>query len=265
MKRLITVMLNRGMHACCHPCSFVSINKAVSKQNVSVSSQMSSWKDYLKTPSKKMSKQVKESKSQSKKKTAEESGHDRPQSPAKEIDSTVNSSSDEDVNTPPIKPRSGKVGTKPAPIPEDVIEEPPTSQDAQYQVVSYKKKQLKMKPEDLCGKFCDKSLYTKKGIIFNILNNQCHGTSQFVRALRIDLSDPAHLNKYLETNFLFLKKTAVLHVHEYYLTSRVNLGMSSDLTLDEYSPSFTFASLSEACYPMGSKKAPCGTGCSRSS
>jgi hypothetical protein len=220
---------------------------------------MSNWKDYLKTSPKMSTKPSKEPKSSKKK--AAEGNEGRSLSPVAKVESFAESSSEEDSGAPQVKPRSNKVASKPAPVPEEDTKDdhPPTAQDAQYQLVSHKKRQAQPKAEDLCGKFCDKSLYTKKGIIFNILNNQCHGTSQFVRALRIELSDPVHLNKYLETNFAFLKKTAVLHVHDYYSTSRVNLGMATDLTLDEYSPSFTFASLSDegkSMLPNGEQEGP---------
>ena len=42
---------------------------------------------------------------------------------------------------------------------------------------------------------CDASLVSKKGFIFNILNilnNQAHGTAQYVKMLRIDLDDPKY-------------------------------------------------------------------------
>lgn len=109
------------------------------------------------------------------------------------------------------------------------------------------------------GKFCDETLVTKRGIIFNILNNQCHGTAQFVRAIRISLEDPLYLPRYIENNLGVLKATAAVLVHEYFLQSRVNLGTVGPITVDEYAPSFTISSLSAAgreALPNGESEGP---------
>jgi len=179
----------------------------------------------------------------------------------------VSSGPEEDVkkmNSNQRPKAAGKAARTSGPQEEDEQgEEEAAPTEAQYQVVSYKKAAKKMvQPHvdlQLFGRFCDESLYTKKGIVFNILNNQCHGTSQYVRALRINLDDPTQLNRYLEANLSFLKTTATLLVHDYFLLSRVNLGTSPDLTVDEYSPSFTFASLSEegkSILPNGEQEGP---------
>ena len=241
---------------------------------MSVSAQMSTWKDFLKTPEekKKMSKPKESKVTMTRRKPAPEealseaqpsSVHDDDGSPT-----LTEATSEEDVpKSSPQRSKNQTRATKPAQVAppdeeEDESEDGAPIREAQYQVVSYKKKvQTKTgpSPSQLFGKFCDESLYTKKGIIFNILNNQCHGTSQYVRALRIDLDDPTQLNRYLETNLPFLKQTATLHTHDYFLLSRVCLGMAQDLTVDEYSPSFTFASLSDEgkdILPNGEEEGP---------
>jgi hypothetical protein len=98
-------------------------------------------------------------------------------------------------------------------------------------------------PETVC-KMMDESLVTKRGIIFNIMNNQAHGTAQYVKGLRIDLDDPRYLCKYIERNYTILKAAAAALVHEFFLKHRVNLGIAGPITVHEYSASFTMSSLS---------------------
>ena len=223
---------------------------------------MSTWKDFLKTPEDfktqaRMSKS-KEPKSNlaHRKKLSTEA--DLPEPEVKEDDgTTTDDSTEEDAPRTKTQTRtvSKPVHTPPEQVDEEVPEEPG------FKVVAYRKP-AKKSPADLRSifvRFCDESLYTKKGMIFNIMNNQCHGTSQYVKALRINLSDPTELDAYLAANLQLLKTTAALLVYDYFLLSRVNLGQMDDLTTDEYSPSFTFASLSEegrSILPNGEEEGP---------
>lgn len=223
---------------------------------------MSTWKDFIKTP-KKMSK-PKESKSNTtrRKLNLENSQPEPDHRQVKDEDSATSTDGASGPEGEALKPKpSTRSTTKATPTdqdPDEEVDEKPG--DATFKVVSHKKKVKK--PVDYSGlftKFCDESLYTKKGIIFNFLNNQCHGTSQYVRALRISLEDPTHLDRYLAANLQSLKTTAAFLVHDYFLLSRVNFGQSEDLTIDEYSPSFTFATLSEegrSLLPNGEEEGP---------
>ena len=106
---------------------------------------------------------------------------------------------------------------------------------------------------------CDASLVTKKGFIFNILNNQAHGTAQYVKMLRIDLDDPKYLCRYLLNNHSMLKACAAALVHQYFLQMRVNLGINGPITVDDYAASYTIASLSDegrAALPNGEVEGP---------
>ena len=106
---------------------------------------------------------------------------------------------------------------------------------------------------------CDSSIVTKKGFIFNILNNQAHGTAQYVKGLRIDLNDPEYLCRYLYNNHSMLKANAAALAHQYFLFMRVNLGLNPDVTVDDYAASYTVSSLSEeglAALPNGEKEGP---------
>lgn len=106
---------------------------------------------------------------------------------------------------------------------------------------------------------CDASLVSKKGFIFNILNNQAHGTAQYVKMLRIDLDDPKCPCQYLLINHSMLKACAATLVHQYFLQMRVNLGINGPVTVDDYAASYTIASISEegkAALPNGEIEGP---------
>lgn len=227
---------------------------------------MSNWKDFLKTP--KMSKPTESKATMTRRKPKLSWEEECEPSPDSHASPAVSDEEDEKKTTPQ-RPRGSTKQPLRAPSSEDEVEDetlPPTVVEAPFRVVSYKKplrrpaKGEQPQPElELANKFCDESLYTKKGIIFNILNNQCHGTSQFVKALRTNVENPASLGQYLETNMASLKATAALLVHEYFLSSRVNIGLSPDLTVDDYAPSFTMASLSEegrSILPNGEQEGP---------
>ena len=101
---------------------------------------------------------------------------------------------------------------------------------------------------------CDSSIVTKKGFIFNILNNQALGTAQYVKGLRIDLNDPEYLCRYLYNNHSMLKANAAALAHQYLHFMTVNLGLNLDVTVDYYVASYTVSSLSKeglAALPNG--------------
>lgn len=141
---------------------------------------------------------------------------------------------------------------------------PTSSKATSSKAIAHKREQSPPEAEKpdlfpIC-RFIDVTLATHQGVIFNVLNNQAHGTAQYVHAIRTNLKDIRFVPKYIDLHYDTLKAAAVGLVHEHFHQSRINLGAPSvAVTVDDYSMSFTIRGVSEAgekLLPHGEVEAP---------
>ena len=104
---------------------------------------------------------------------------------------------------------------------------------------------LVLTEDEISSDLVDRSILQKQGIIIQILNTSCAGSSAAViGAIRINLQDVRKIPAYLSRNRRLIKQHAVRIMMRHYQDMNFGLGASETLHLEDFGLSFTLASVS---------------------
>ena len=104
---------------------------------------------------------------------------------------------------------------------------------------------LVLTEDEISSDLVDRSILQKQGVIIQILNTSCAGSSAAViGAIRINLQDVRKIPAYLSRNRRLIKQHAVRIMMKHYQDMNFGLGASETLHLDDFGMSFTLASVS---------------------
>ena len=103
---------------------------------------------------------------------------------------------------------------------------------------------LVLTEEEISSDLVDRSIMQKQGIIIQILNNSCAGSSTVIGGIRINLTDVRKIPAYLSRNRRLIKQHAVRIMMKHYQDMNYGLGAAETLHLDDFGLSFTLASVS---------------------
>ena len=98
--------------------------------------------------------------------------------------------------------------------------------------------------EETNSDLVDRSMLQKHGIILQILNQSCPGSSSIIGAVRISLQDIRKAPAYLSRHRRLIKQHAVRILMKHHQDMNYGLGAAETLSSDDFGMSFTVASVS---------------------
>ena len=105
---------------------------------------------------------------------------------------------------------------------------------------------LQLKEKDIVCDFVPKEMVTKKGIIIQFLNSNSSGSTTMVGVTRIGLSDPRRVPAFLQRNVGIIRQHAVTALQTHFRMTLCSSGALETLSPEDFSISFSWASLTEA-------------------
>ena len=118
---------------------------------------------------------------------------------------------------------------------------------------------LKLKPNEFVCEFYDLELVVKNGIVLQYINTNHTGASCMIGATRIGAVDPRKIPTYLSRNISTIRQHAVSVLRTHFKYTLCSTGVLERLTPDDYSISFSWASVTEAgrqIHPFGKADLP---------
>ena len=119
--------------------------------------------------------------------------------------------------------------------------------------------QLKLKPNEFVCEFYDLELVVKNGIVLQYINTNHTGATCMIGATRIGAVDPRKIPIYLSRNIATIRQHAVSVLRTHFRHTLCSTGILERLTPDDYSISFSWASVTEAgrqLHPFGKSDLP---------
>ena len=104
-----------------------------------------------------------------------------------------------------------------------------------------------IKPREIVCDSLPIEMVTKKGIILQYLNSNPTGATTMIGVTRIGLKDPRRMPAYVERNLTIIRQHAVAALHRHFRMTLCSTGALESLTAEDYSISFSWASVS----PLG--------------
>ena len=105
---------------------------------------------------------------------------------------------------------------------------------------------LQLKEKDIICDFVPREMITKKGIIIQFLNSNSSGATTMVGVTRIGLSDPRKVPAFLQRNVGIIRQHAVTALQTHFKMTLCSSGALENLSPEDFSISFSWASLTEA-------------------
>lgn len=105
---------------------------------------------------------------------------------------------------------------------------------------------LQLRNKDVICDFVTKEMVTKKGIILQFLNQNSAGSTTMVGVTRIGLADPRKVPSFLQRNVAIIRQHAVAALQSHFKLTLCSAGILESLSPEDYSISFSWASLTEA-------------------
>jgi len=105
---------------------------------------------------------------------------------------------------------------------------------------------LQLRGRDVICDFVTKEMVTKKGIILQFLNQNSTGSTTMIGVTRIGLSDPRKMPAFLQRNVAIIRQHAVAALHTHFKLTLCSAGILENLSPEDYSVSFSWASVTEA-------------------
>ena len=98
--------------------------------------------------------------------------------------------------------------------------------------------------EEISSDLVDASILRKNGMIIQVINTSCSGSSSVIGGIRIGLQDVRKAPAYLSRNRRLIKQHAVRIMMKHYQDMNFGLGAAETLHLDDFGMTFTLASVS---------------------
>ena len=98
--------------------------------------------------------------------------------------------------------------------------------------------------EELSSDLVDRSMLQKQGMIIQIINQSCPGSSSIIGGVRISLQDIRKAPAYLSRHRRLIKQHAVRILMKHHQDMNYGLGAAETLSSDDFGMSFTVASVS---------------------
>ena len=105
---------------------------------------------------------------------------------------------------------------------------------------------LQLREKDVICDFVTKEMMTKKGIIIQYLNSNSSGATTMVGVTRIGLADPRKVPAFLQRNVGIIRQHAVAALQTHFRMTLCSAGILETLSPEDFSISFSWASLTEA-------------------
>jgi hypothetical protein len=106
--------------------------------------------------------------------------------------------------------------------------------------------QLKITEKDVLCKFVDMTVYHKKGVLLQFINMNSTGATTLIGGIRINVRDIRKLPSFLDRYTSNVREHAVSRLTQHMLDTHCATGVAESLCCEDYSLSFSVASLSEA-------------------
>jgi hypothetical protein len=121
---------------------------------------------------------------------------------------------------------------------------------------------LKIKPKDMCCDFYfEPEMVTRTGAVLQYININSLGATKMIGCTRIDVCDARKIPLYLLKNRSIIRQHAVAALHNHFADTQCSTGVTEQLIVDDYSVSFSWASLTERgarLNPNGNEELPLG-------
>jgi len=101
-----------------------------------------------------------------------------------------------------------------------------------------------IRPKEIVCDNLPMEMITKKGIILQYLNSNSAGATTMIGVTRIGLKDPRRMPAYVERNLSIIRQHAVAALQRHFRTTLCSTGVLESLTPEDYSVSFSWASVS---------------------
>ena len=105
---------------------------------------------------------------------------------------------------------------------------------------------IQLRERDVVCDFVPKEMLTKKGIIIQFINSNSSGATTMVGVTRIGLSDPRKMPAFLQRNVAIIRQHAVSALQTHFRLTLCSTGVLETLSPEDYSISFSWASITEA-------------------
>jgi len=105
---------------------------------------------------------------------------------------------------------------------------------------------MQLNPKDLVCEFLDESMIAKKGIILQYINSNSSGATTMIGVTRIGLTDQRKMPAYVARNVSIIRQHAVAVLQRHLRLTQCATGVLEQLCPDDFSISFSWASLTPA-------------------
>jgi hypothetical protein len=119
--------------------------------------------------------------------------------------------------------------------------------------------QLQLKNKDMFCDVFDPEMLSRKGCILQYINLNSIGATNMIGATRIGVTDPRRVPLYLSRHKSVIRQHAVAALQQHLLDTQCSTGVLENLTVDDYSLSFSWASITEegrSLNPFGRPELP---------
>jgi hypothetical protein len=116
----------------------------------------------------------------------------------------------------------------------------PTASDELRQQVRL----LELEQSELECAFIEESLFVKKGVILQFINNNCTGATSLIGGIRLTLDDIKKVPAYLDRNASRIKHFAIMCLDRHIKANQCPTGVGEYLAIEDYGVSFSLASVS---------------------
>jgi hypothetical protein len=105
---------------------------------------------------------------------------------------------------------------------------------------------LQLKEKEIICDFVTREMLTKRGIIIQYLNSNSTGATTMIGVTRIGLTDPRRVPAFLQRNAAIIRQHAVAALQVHFKMTLCSAGVLEKLMPEDYSISFSWASITEA-------------------
>ena len=119
--------------------------------------------------------------------------------------------------------------------------------------------QVTLKPKDMFCDFMESDMLLRKGCILQYINLNSIGATNTIGATRINVTDARRVPLYLWRNKAMVRQHAVAVLQQHLLDTQCSTGVMETLTVEDYSLSFSWASITEegrSLNPFGRSELP---------
>jgi hypothetical protein len=106
-------------------------------------------------------------------------------------------------------------------------------------------RRLHIKPSDIACEYLDTEVLTRKGAMLFYINMNSFGATTMIGGTRTGIVDPRRIPEYLARNRSAIRSHAVQVLQQHFRDTHCSTGATERLTADDYSISFSFASISD--------------------